>query len=108
MHERLFRAGLPSGVSSGDPLGDNRELKNTVNRARKAPQNISLTRITIQLRTNTISVMGYFHPVLLQYSSSNSSFVIGTFATFLNPLTTDPAIDDTTSELMAFGSKSHG
>ena len=52
--------------------------------------------------------MGYRHPVALQYSSSSSSFVIGTFVTFLNPLIKDPAVDDVTFEPMAFGSKTHG
>jgi hypothetical protein len=53
-------------------------------------------------------VIGYFHPAALQYSSSSSSLVTATFTTFLNPLTRDPAIDDVTSELMTFGSKTHG
>ena len=52
--------------------------------------------------------MGYGQPVVLQYSSSISSFVIGTFSTFLNPLMTLPAVDEVTSELMTFGSKTHG
>jgi len=106
MHECLFRTGLPPSIPSSNALRNNRELPtvNTVHEKLKIP----LTRITIQLRTNTISLMGYDQPVALQYPSSSSSFVIGTFSTFLNPLITPPAADDVTSEPMTFGSKTHG
>jgi hypothetical protein len=108
MHERLFRTGLPPGIPSSNTLRNDRELNQPLDRVRGRFDNCLLTRITIQLRTNTISVMGYGQPVALQYSSSISSFVIGTLSTFLNPLITAPAVDDVTSEFMTFGSKTQG
>jgi hypothetical protein len=95
-----LRARLPTGVSRGDTLRNHRELHQRAPKKKEQSHRKLLiilrnglmmaerarTRRNIQLRTNTISGIGYGCFVSLQYSRSSTSSWIGTSrVVFLNP-----------------------